>query len=388
MNLSKKILPGVIELLKTKYNECTGCGLCSYACPKKCINMIKDKEGFLCPQVDSKKCINCDLCNKVCPVYNKNVNGDKKSYYLIQLKDEKVLKSCASGGAFYGIAEYFLKNNGIVYGVSTNSKNELQYKKVEKISNLLDLVGSKYYQCNIDKDVYADIIKETQNRIVLVSGTPCQISAIKNSLKINLENLYTFEILCQGVPNDFVIKKYYNELEKKKNQKIEKHIFRSKDKYVGRNYLNKYVFSNNEIEYLVGESDPLSLSFQRQIFLRESCYNCKYACEERVGDFVSGDYWEKDILNKNIKIENGVSALLCNSNKADILLNKIDAFNIEENRNESIFSKNIPFHRSVKRPIVRSFSYKLLKSKLSPSTVTKICCYKYYLKKIIKGEKK
>lgn len=375
-------------MLKTKDNECTGCGICSYVCPKKCINMVKDREGFLYPQIDSKKCVNCNICNKVCPIHNKINNNDKKNYYLVQLKDKEILKYCASGGAFYGIAEYFLKNDGVVYGVSTNSNNELQYKKIEKVSELLELVGSKYYQCNIDNELYDDIEKETKKRIVLVSGTPCQISAIKNSLKTNKKNLYTFEILCQGVPNDFVIKKYYNELEKKKKLKIKKHFFRSKDKYVGRNYLNKYVFSNNEIEYFVGEQDPLSLSFQRQIFLRESCYNCKYANEERVGDFVAGDYWGKDILNKNIKIENGVSALLCNSNKADMLLNKIQTFNVDKNRNETIFSNNIPFHRSVKRPFVRNFSYKLLRTSLSPSMVTKICCFKYYLKKIIKGDKK
>lgn len=375
-------------MLRTKNNECTGCGVCASACPKKCINMIKNREGFLFPKVDKDNCIGCNLCNKICPAYNKIVNKDEKKYYLVQLKDNEVLKKCASGGAFYGIAKHFLENKGIVYGVSTNSNNELHYKKVEKIDDLLELVGSKYYQCNITKDTYEDIENETKKRTVLVSGTPCQISAINNDFKINKENLYTFEILCQGVPNDFVIKRYYEELEKIEKSKIKKHYFRSKDKFVGRNYLNKYIFSNDKIKYFVGEEDPLSLSFQRQIFLRESCYNCKYSNEKRVGDFVAGDYWEKDISNKCIKIESGVSSLMCNSKRSDIILKKINSFNIDENKTENIFLDNIPFHKSVKRPFFRNFSYRLLRTKLSPSVISKICCYKFYLKKYIKGGKK
>ena len=37
--------------------DCCGCSACMNICPKKCITMIKDKEGFLYPVVDEEKCI-------------------------------------------------------------------------------------------------------------------------------------------------------------------------------------------------------------------------------------------------------------------------------------------------------------------------------------------
>ena len=37
--------------------KCCGCGACSAVCPKGCIVMEPDKEGFLYPVVDEQECI-------------------------------------------------------------------------------------------------------------------------------------------------------------------------------------------------------------------------------------------------------------------------------------------------------------------------------------------
>ena len=50
--------------------ECCGCHGCINICPKQCISMEIDDEGFWYPNVDKSKCINCDLCIKVCQIYN------------------------------------------------------------------------------------------------------------------------------------------------------------------------------------------------------------------------------------------------------------------------------------------------------------------------------
>lgn len=50
--------------------ECCGCTACYSICPKNCIEMKEDNEGFLYPEVDKTKCINCGLCEKVCPIIN------------------------------------------------------------------------------------------------------------------------------------------------------------------------------------------------------------------------------------------------------------------------------------------------------------------------------
>lgn len=54
----------------TDKSKCCGCSACVQCCPRQCITMHEDKEGFLYPKVDTAKCIDCGLCEKVCPVLN------------------------------------------------------------------------------------------------------------------------------------------------------------------------------------------------------------------------------------------------------------------------------------------------------------------------------
>ena len=48
--------------------NCCGCSACVSICPKQCITMQVDEEGFLYPWTDKEKCINCGLCDKVCMI--------------------------------------------------------------------------------------------------------------------------------------------------------------------------------------------------------------------------------------------------------------------------------------------------------------------------------
>ena len=48
--------------------DCTGCTACVNVCPRQCILMRVDEEGFYYPIIDKEKCIECGLCEKVCPV--------------------------------------------------------------------------------------------------------------------------------------------------------------------------------------------------------------------------------------------------------------------------------------------------------------------------------
>ena len=62
-----------------KKPDCCGCGACLNICPKSCIKMSRDNEGFLYPKVETDKCINCGLCEKSCPIALVNKNWTRKS---------------------------------------------------------------------------------------------------------------------------------------------------------------------------------------------------------------------------------------------------------------------------------------------------------------------
>ena len=65
----------MIEIIKK--TNCIGCYACYTVCPKKCITMKIDREGFFYPEIDSSMCIDCKLCQKVCPIINPRENKNK-----------------------------------------------------------------------------------------------------------------------------------------------------------------------------------------------------------------------------------------------------------------------------------------------------------------------
>ena len=64
-------------------SRCCGCEACVQKCPRNCIEMKADREGFFYPTVDTSECIECGLCNKVCPMQTKShqdYNAMPKAY--------------------------------------------------------------------------------------------------------------------------------------------------------------------------------------------------------------------------------------------------------------------------------------------------------------------
>ena len=47
--------------------DCCGCSACVHICPKHCIMLQEDNEGFEYPIINADKCIKCGLCLNNCP---------------------------------------------------------------------------------------------------------------------------------------------------------------------------------------------------------------------------------------------------------------------------------------------------------------------------------
>ena len=91
--------------------DCCGCEACKQICPRKCISMVYDTEGYLYPSVNKNECIDCSLCEKVCPVLSKKVNREPIHVYAAQSNDNNIVKDSSSGGIFSEISLKILEDN-------------------------------------------------------------------------------------------------------------------------------------------------------------------------------------------------------------------------------------------------------------------------------------
>ena len=82
-------------MIITGIQNCIGCGLCCFLCPTQAImmNLDKEKNGFLYPQVDDDKCINCNKCVSNC-IANLNIQKHQpEQSAFVQTKDLTELKN-------------------------------------------------------------------------------------------------------------------------------------------------------------------------------------------------------------------------------------------------------------------------------------------------------
>lgn len=322
------------RILYNKEADCCGCGACMNVCPKHAIHMRENKLGFVYPVIDEEKCINCGLCQGVCGYQHFSVTQTPLQTYVASSKKDDIITS-ASGGVFFNIAYNVLKTNGIVYGASLERQDDQLFPMhiaVESEEELIKLQGSKYVQSSIGY-VYVNIRKQLkEGRTVLFSGTPCQVDGLYHFLKnTNIENLFTIDIICHGVPSAKWFQDYLQILQTKVSGKINHIVFRDKTKgwgYFGRIDYMSHGKQKSKTLY-PGESSYYNL-FLNSAICRENCYSCKYACDKRPGDITIGDYWgiEKEhpeYLNTaggDFDIQRGISCLIVNNDQGKKMLEK------------------------------------------------------------------
>lgn len=314
--------------------DCFNCGVCELSCPVKAIKMVKNKsDGYLYPEIDSEKCINCGKCKKVCINLNRNrlVNKTKKAY-VIKNKNIDVRKRSSSGGISSILMEYVIENNGCVYGVGYDEFLEVVHQRATTIEECENFKTSKYVKSLINES-YSKVLKDLKNdRVVLFTGTPCQVAGLKSFIPNKLqEKLILCEIMCDCVASPILYRKFKNFIEKKYKKNIKKINFRSKENGA-HNMSMKIIFSDDE-EIILPIKEKNEFSDYMQVYgcglsSPYSCLNCEFEhIDERVSDFTIGDYWGKKEYLRDDNL--GLSILLVNTEKAqkifnDILKNKIE----------------------------------------------------------------
>ena len=297
---------------------CSGCHGCMNICPKNCITMKEDNEGFWYPIVDREKCIECGLCEKRCPILNDMSVKNSPKAYACYNKDDEIRKDSSSGGIFTLLASYIIKQGGVVYGAAFNNKFEVEHIQVSTIDDLSKLRGSKYVQSKL-RNTYSEIKKLlNQEKLVYFSGTPCQIDGLLSFLNKTYDNLICQDIICHGVPSPKLWKQYLRQFKLEDNAKI---TFR--DKSTGWDSYSFTINQNNKYSQLASQNEYMKV-FLNDLCLRPSCYDCHSKSLHRNSDITLGDFWGiKEIYPEMYDENKGTSLVFINSDKGNHIFNKI-----------------------------------------------------------------
>ncbi|WP_439810055.1 Coenzyme F420 hydrogenase/dehydrogenase, beta subunit C-terminal domain [Parabacteroides distasonis] len=356
-------------------NECCGCNACVQRCPKSCITMREDNEGFLYPEVDREVCIDCGLCEKVCPVIHQ---GDKRkplAVYAVKHKDDKIRLSSSSGGAFTALAESVIDEDGVVFGAKFDEDWSVFHDYTDTKEGLAAFRGSKYVQSRV-----GDSFKKAEyflkaGRKVLFSGTPCQIAGLKRFLRKEYDNLLTVDFICHGVPSPGVWREYLKEETarqcggknsvlshpniKERDARIESISFR--DKRLGWKKfsfaLTLSVPNGHGAKNTVLLSEPLNKNiflrgFLTNLYLRPSCHACPAKSFKSGSDITISDFWGGQSIIPEWNDDKGISVMFLHKEIKSVGNNSLFLKKLETYKQRSLF-------RSAKKTIRRKFYFSL-----------------------------
>lgn len=229
-------------------------------------------------------------------------------------------ENSSSGGVFYLLAEYVIEQGGVVFGARYDADWEVVHGYAEDLEGISAFMGSKYVQSRMG-DAYRevrDFLK--QGRLVLFSGTTCQVYGLKAYLGEFYENLIAVDLICHGVPSPKVWREY---LQLRANRRrIERISFR--DKTEGwQLYSLRIDFEDGEQYRQTQKKDVFMQGFLQDIYLRPSCYHCRFRGEHRDTDITLADLWGCKATAPDMFDDKGTSLVLVQSERGAEIWEKL-----------------------------------------------------------------
>lgn len=300
-------------LFTNNKETCTGCRACESICKHNAISFYEDKEGFLYPKVSLQDCIDCGLCDIKCPHVDNLIpqENDSVKYYAVWSKKEnyQLTQDCATMGLSSIIANYVLRNDGVVYGVVLDTLTQSsKHVRITSLAEQHQMRNSKYMQSDVNM-TYREAKQDLEsNKIVYYTGTPCQIAGLKSYLNKEYSNLYTTDLICHGVFSHKIFKAELAYWKTKLKGDIRNFKFRGKGKFpysIG-GLVNFDLHKNGKVKHIdiPAKFSPMYYCYAYSndgfnYVHRLSCYNCKYRTTQRVGDISIGDFHGRGKYHSN-----------------------------------------------------------------------------------------
>ena len=337
---------------------CTGCGVCAAICPRDCLEIKLNTDGFYVPYLINNSCINCGICDRVCPKESTGSMKEPISLSAVVTKDEKILKTTSSGGLCYEIAKKALEEGKKVCGcVYDYNSHRAVHKVIETEEELEGTKGSKYFQ-SYTPEAFREIFDGNE---WVVFGTPCQIAAIDKAatIKKKRDKLILVDFFCHGTPSMLLWEKYVGENCGKNISKID---FRSKE-FGWHSWSLKFYYKDGKTK-----SDSTDNMFYKFFFsnlcLNDSCYKCGYKAYNSSADIRVGDFWG----TKYREDRSGVSCSVAMTECGVATIEKLnDSCTVIEACTEDVLEEQM-----VKSPMLYKERTKVMKALKSERSLAKI----------------
>ena len=259
-------------------------------------------------------------------------------------KNDDVRKNSSSGGIFYLLAEYVISRGGVVFGARFDESFQVCHGYAQDMEGVKVFMQSKYVQSSagsVYKDAKAFL---EEGRMVLFSGTPCQVSALKSFLSKDYENLITTDFICHGVPSRRIWREYIEEL--RDGKKIRSVNFR--DKTEGwRVFSLKVEFEDGSVYRKNLDEDTFVKGFLQNLYLRPSCYECRYRGFDRPADVTLADFWGVQDVLPEFFDDKGTSIVIIRNELVESILEEYrDSLIIKEISEETLRKTNTAIEKS------------------------------------------
>lgn len=247
------------------------------------------------------------------------MNWKQPKVYAVQHKNEHVRAASRSGGIFTAVSDWVFTKKGVVYGCLLDESFRAVHIRAVCAEERDRMRGSKYIQSKLG-DTYKNVKKDLENRrMVLFTGTSCQVAGLKRYLGKEYENLLCVDIVCHGVPSPKVWGEYIHWQEEKNTAKVVKADFRNKIDFGWRAHKETLTFENGKSV----SSNVFTALFYGHSILRPSCYECPYKSVMHPGDITIADYWGIERAAPEFDDNKGVSLVLVNDENGEIVFDSV-----------------------------------------------------------------
>lgn len=328
--------------------ECCGCEACAQVCPKRCISLVRDGEGFRYPSVDLAACVNCRLCEEVCPALHPHAANRPEHVIAAINRNDRIREQSSSGGVFFLLAERIINNGGVVFGAKFDDKWQAVIESAETLDEVRPMMGSKYFQARLDGSYIKCKQYLDSGREVLFTGTPCHIAGLNHYLGKSYPNLLTCDIICHGAPSPKVWELYLDEAVTAGRQAITDVQFRNK-RLGWKKFCFSLSYNESDKTYTMSsphDKNPYMRAFLKNVILRPSCHSCPAKGGKSGSDITIADFWGVKSIFPNMDDDGGTSLIMTHTPKGYAAL-PLDKMQTREATYNDVLRSNPAVEKSV-----------------------------------------